>query len=210
MVVFTLCEKHLTEITVLIYAAHLLVKLHVGVIFSEHVDSVALFSGTNKGNSLTHSTCRGTLAENVDVLFKSLLADCKSYELCAFFVSAVTGEILIMRRCCYECATRHGKKVIVMEPVKGGTLADVPEAAEKMFKSYSPDASVASWAIKFAASLPNVFMVLSGMSNMDQMLDNMSYMKDFTPLCDEEYATIEKALNVIKEAVEIPCTACGY
>ena len=53
-------------------------------------------------------------------------------------------------------------------------------------------------------------MVLSGMSNMDQMLDNMSYMKDFTPLCDEEYATIEKAINVIKEAVEIPCTACGY
>lgn len=119
-------------------------------------------------------------------------------------------DVGIQSRRCYECATRHGKKVIVMEPVKGGTLADVPEAAEKIFKSYSPDSSVASWAIKFAASLPNVFMVLSGMSNMDQMLDNMSYMKDFTPLCDEEYVTIEKALNVIKEAVEIPCTACGY
>ena len=116
----------------------------------------------------------------------------------------------IQSRRCYECATRHGKKVIVMEPVKGGTLASIPEEAEKIFKSHSPDASVVSWAIKFAASLPNVFMVLSGMSNMEQMLDNISYMKDFTPLSEDEYAVIDNALTVIKNSIEIPCTACGY
>lgn len=111
---------------------------------------------------------------------------------------------------CYECATRHGKKVIVMEPVKGGTLANVPADAEALFKGYAPDASVASWAIKFAASLPNVMVVLSGMSNFEQLRDNMSYMKDFTPLCDEEYAVIDSAVKVIRDAVEVPCTACGY
>ncbi len=116
----------------------------------------------------------------------------------------------VQSRRCYECAVRHGKKVIVMEPVKGGTLANVPADAEKLFKEYAPDASVASWAIKFAASLPHVMVVLSGMSNFEQLRDNMGYMKDFTPLGDEEYAVIEKAVNVIRDAVEIPCTACGY
>lgn len=116
----------------------------------------------------------------------------------------------IQSRRCYECATRHGKKVIVMEPVKGGTLATVPEAAERIFKDHAPEASVASWAIKYAASLPNVFMVLSGMSDMEQLLDNMGYMKDFEPLTEDEYSVVDKALKVIKGAVEIPCTACGY
>ena len=116
----------------------------------------------------------------------------------------------IQSRKCYETAVRHGKKVIVMEPVKGGTLANVPETAEMIFKSHSPEASVASWAIRFAASLPNVFMVLSGMSNFAQLEDNMSYMKDFKPLTDDEYATVEKATDALKGAVAIPCTACGY
>jgi len=116
----------------------------------------------------------------------------------------------IQSRKCYETAVRHGKKVIVMEPVKGGTLANVPEAAEMVFKAQDPEASVASWAIRFAASLPNVFMVLSGMSNMEQLHDNMSYMKDFEPLCDAEYETINKATAVLKGAVAIPCTTCGY
>ena len=116
----------------------------------------------------------------------------------------------IQSRLCYECAVKHGKKVFVMEPVKGGTLATVPEEAERIFKSYAPESSVASWAIKFAASLPEVAVVLSGMSNMEQLRDNMSYMKDFTPLCDEEYAVVDRACKVIRDAVEIPCTACGY
>lgn len=116
----------------------------------------------------------------------------------------------IQSRRCYECAVRHGKKVIVMEPIKGGTLASIPAEAERIFKSYDPDASIASWAIRFAASLPDVFIVLSGMSNLEQLRDNMGYMKDFTPLDDEDYKVVDKALQVIKGAVEIPCTACGY
>lgn len=116
----------------------------------------------------------------------------------------------IQSRKCYECAVRHGKKVIVMEPVKGGTLANIPESAELVFKSYNPNVSVASWAIRFAASLPNVFAVLSGMSNDTQLNDNMSYMKDFVPLNEEEYGVIDKVSSVLRGAVEIPCTSCGY
>ena len=111
---------------------------------------------------------------------------------------------------CYEVARKHGKPVIIMEPVKGGMLANPPEQVQKVFKEANPDASVASWAIKFAASLEGVITVLSGMSNIEQMEDNISYMKDFTKLSDKEEETINKAQEVLKSIPLIPCTTCNY
>ena len=111
---------------------------------------------------------------------------------------------------CYDLCTQYGKPVIVMEPVKGGSLAKVPAEAEKLFRDYAPSASPASWAVRYCASLPNVMMVLSGMSNLEQLEDNTAYMQDFQPLNEEEQAIVRQAADIIKKAIAIPCTACHY
>ena len=116
----------------------------------------------------------------------------------------------IQSRLCYETARKHNKPVIVMEPVKGGILANVPEKAAELFKSHSPNSSIPSWAIRFAADNEGVFMVLSGMSNTEQLIDNISFMKEFKPLTDSEKDVIRQVTEIIKSNAEISCTACRY
>lgn len=116
----------------------------------------------------------------------------------------------IESRKCYEVARKHGKPVIVMEPVKGGTLANPPKEVAEAFASANPKASPSSWAIRFAASLEGVITVLSGMSNIEQMEDNISYMKEFEPLNPEETKTVEKAREIFNSYPKVPCTVCAY
>ena len=116
----------------------------------------------------------------------------------------------VQARKCYEVAVKHGKKILVMEPVKGGALAKVSPEVEKLFKDYSPDASIASWAVRFCASLEHVVMVLSGMSDETQVADNVGYMKEFVPLDEKEMALVEKAADIIRNDIAIACTGCAY
>lgn len=116
----------------------------------------------------------------------------------------------VQARRCWEVAVKHGKQIIVMEPVKGGMLSEVPESVEKLLKSYNSNLSIASWAVRFAASLENVKTVLSGMNTIAHVEDNISYMKDFTPLNEEEKGIIWRAVELINETIAIPCTACRY
>ncbi len=117
---------------------------------------------------------------------------------------------LICSRRCYEIATKHGKPIIVMEPVKGGKLANPPQQVKDILLQANPDATFASWAVRFTASLPNVMMVLSGMSNMEQMKDNIAVMSHFQPLTEEEHCVLDKATKALQQFADISCTACHY
>ena len=110
----------------------------------------------------------------------------------------------------YEICRAHGKAVTVMEPVKGGILADPIPAVKAVLDAADPDASYASWAIRYCAGLEGIVSVLSGMSSVEQMRDNLSYMRAFRPLSPEERETVEKARRALDEDRSIPCTACHY
>lgn len=114
----------------------------------------------------------------------------------------------VQSRKCYEVCVKHGKPVIVMEPVKGGKLANVPEEAKAVFDSLG--SSPASFAIRYAAGFDNVVMVLSGMSDLAMTKENVSFMKDFRPLDDKEKDGIRKAVEIISKQHSIPCTGCRY
>lgn len=116
----------------------------------------------------------------------------------------------IQSRRCWEVVRKHGKPVVVMEPVKGGMLAALPEKAEQLLKEHQPERSLPSWAIRFAAGLEGVMMVLSGMSGMEQLLDNTGYMQNFEPLSGDEQALLQQVVQSINETIAIPCTACEY
>ena len=115
----------------------------------------------------------------------------------------------VQSRACYEVCRKFGKPVIVMEPVKGGNLVNLPEKAADVLKELH-GGSLASYAIRFAAGFPGIRMVLSGMSSLAQMQDNISYMKNFVPLNKRELAAIEDVQEVFNGLHLIPCTACRY
>ncbi|MBR4005887.1 MAG: 4Fe-4S dicluster domain-containing protein, partial [Treponema sp.] len=102
------------------------------------------------------------------------------------------------------------KSIVVMEPVKGGALANPPDSVKKVFLDANPNASVASWAIRYAASLDGILTVLSGMSNIQQMQDNLSYMTEFKPLNENEIKVIAAAQDALAKVEQIPCTSCRY
>ena len=113
-------------------------------------------------------------------------------------------------RKCYEVARKHGKPVIIMEPVKGGNLATPPQQIEQIMKNHAPDKSCSSWALRFAASLEGLVCVLSGMSNVEQMADNLTTMENFQPLTEDEHAVLDEVCAAFKAIPTIPCTACAY
>ena len=115
----------------------------------------------------------------------------------------------VQSRKCYEVCRKHGKPVIVMEPVKVGNLVNLPDDARAVLDALH-GGSPASYAIRFAAGFDGIFMVLSGMSNMAQMEDNLSYMKDFKPLDEKERAAIGEVCRIFHSKHLIPCTACRY
>ena len=118
-------------------------------------------------------------------------------------------DAVVQSRRVYETAVKHGKPVIVMEPVKGGKLVDLPDEAQRIFDALQ-GGSNASYAIRFAAGFDNMMMVLSGMSTLEQLEENVSYMADFRPLSDKELTAVEQVQKIFRSQGLIPCTACRY
>ena len=111
----------------------------------------------------------------------------------------------VQSRACLEVCVKHGKAVLVMEPVKGGSLVNLPEKAAALMPK-----SQASYALRFAAGQENVIMILSGMSDMAQVADNIATMTDFKPLSEDEMDIIDRVRTIYQGQHKIPCTACRY
>ena len=116
----------------------------------------------------------------------------------------------IQSRECLEVARKYGKEVMIMEPYKGGFLADVPEEAERIMKEHNPDKSVVSWAMRFVANLDDVSVVLTGASNLEQLESNISEIKNAPPLSDEELEIIKEVSEIINSNITVDCTTCRY
>lgn len=115
----------------------------------------------------------------------------------------------VQSKACYDVAVKHGKKVIVMEPVKGGALVNLPDKAAQVLDKLN-GGSYASYALRYSASFPEVFMVLSGMGNMDMIQDNINSFADFVPFSEEEFKAIDRVREIIRQVRQIPCTRCNY
>ena len=119
-------------------------------------------------------------------------------------------DIAVQSRKCYEVCRRHNKPVLVMEPVKGGSLAGMNNEIQGIMKAQNPDLSIPSWAVRFCAGLDNILTVLSGMSTKAQLDDNVSYMEHFEPLSDKEHEVLKTVVEKLNAISTIPCTGCRY
>lgn len=119
------------------------------------------------------------------------------------------NDLSVQSKLVYEVCEKHNKPVLVMEPVKGGNLVKLPQDAQKVLDALH-GGSNASYAIRFAASFKNMEVVLSGMSSLEQMKDNVSFMKEFVPFTEEEYTAVEKVAEIFHSHHMIPCTGCHY
>ena len=144
-------------------------------------------------------------------VLKKILSEHKEVELVQLQVNYYdwTGTNVFAKQC-LKIAQDFDKKIAIMEPLHGGDLAKLTPSAEEVLKKKNPDVSIASWGIRFAASQDKVMVVLSGMSNFEQLEDNMSYMKKFVPLDKKEISALNKAVKIIKNTIAIPCTGCRY
>lgn len=116
----------------------------------------------------------------------------------------------VQARKCYEVAKKHGKPIIIMEPVRGGALAELTDEIQGIFRKVRPDMSIASWALRFAANLEGVITVLSGMSDLGQLRDNISFMQNVEPFSSEEEEAVKKVADILANTPTVPCTSCKY
>ena len=148
--------------------------------------------------------------DNADTLDK-ILTEHPDMEFVQLQINYVDWENPdVQSRKCYEVARKHNVPIVIMEPVKGGTLAALTDECVKIFKGVNPDLSVSSWAIRFAASLDGVITVLSGMSSLQQMKDNLSYMENMKKITNREQQAINEVRQIIENTEQIACTNCCY
>lgn len=141
-------------------------------------------------------------------LLEEILEDHPEVEVVQLQINYLDWESPAMEaRRCYEVAVGYGKEIVVMEPVKGGILAELPEKAEAILREHAPDESAASWAIRFAQSPEHVSIVLSGMSTVKQVEDNM---REMTTMTGEERELLTRVCRILNEEKAVPCTACRY
>ncbi|HHX73077.1 MAG TPA: 4Fe-4S dicluster domain-containing protein [Clostridiales bacterium] len=141
-------------------------------------------------------------------LLEQILADHPEVDCVLLQINYLDWDsVSVQSRRCYEVAAKYGKRILVMEPVKGGTLAKLPEKAEALLRSFRPDWSIPSWAIRFVTSLEKVDIVLSGMNTLEQIYDNM---QAFEPLTQEERECLAQTADIIRAGTAIQCTGCDY
>ena len=155
--------------------------------------------------------CLGFSFHDTPEVLESILDENPFFEFVQLQINYLDWESAgIQSHRCYDVAAKHGLPVIVMEPVKGGNLAHLPYDAAKVLEDLGEGASQASYALRYVASFPQIVVTLSGMSNMDQMRDNVSFMKDFHPLDEKELEAINKVKEIFKSKRLIACTGCSY